>query len=175
MKPLPITKARGVTLVELLLAIILTAMLMVALAAVLDASLTTDRMNRTTADAHQIGRLLTERISRDLRKAGDASYRTNGVRIFPADTTGTLEWVEYRYHNSGSYQGDLVYRIRDNGSTTTYVILDNADDVTCTAFARTITDNDSGEAAMVSVRLTLDSSGETYQFMASGSLRANLD
>ena len=130
MKRPPLRMARAFTLAELLLAITLSAMLMAGMVAVLDVTLSSQTFNIQTADISQAGRLIADRISRDLRTASDADVLTQGVRIYPADGSGSpYTQIEFRRDTAGTYAGDLVYATTGATGSQTYVILDNTDDL----------------------------------------------
>lgn len=164
---------RAFTLVELLIGITLSAIMLVALGTLLDATLSSGNFNRETANVHQMARLISERMSYDLRNAQDTEIISDGIRIFPSVDS---PYTEIMYQRSN---GNLMYRTRGgpNGSQD-YIIIASGDEVRCTDLTATITE-DLVETQMVtvlaSVRFTLQSGDITHTAVASGSPRGNFE
>lgn len=171
----PSKAAQGFTLVEVLLAVSLSAMIMLALGAMLDVTLNTDTFNRQTGSVSQIGRLIGERMSYDIRHANDTAVLTNGIRITP-NIGGPFTQIEYQLTNNG----DLEYRTQGGpGGSQTYTLLGVNDQVICTAFNVSITEQDVTDTGtfvttLATVRITLQNGDVTHTVVASGSPRVNL-
>lgn len=167
-------RQQAFTLVELLLGVTLSAVILVGLATVLDATMYNESFNRETANVHQMARLISERISYDLRNAQDTELISDGIRIFAAADS---PFTQIMYELTA--QGDLQYRTRGGPSgDQDYIIIAAGDEVQCTDFSATITE-DLVETQMVtvlaSVRFTLQSGEITHTAVASGSPRGNFE
>lgn len=173
-QPCAQASSRAFSLVELLIAVVLSAILLAGMAFVLEASLTNYDINERVGDVHKVGRLLTEHIARDIRQAEDVTNdeNTNTLTIFPADPDRAQS---IRYQLDGN--GNFTYRIATNTGTQTYTIFQANENPHVSAFALGDIDEKNVDgtykAVYVPVSVTFTHNGETYTFQTSGSPRAN--
>jgi len=118
------------TLVEMLLALGLTAALMAAVGAAIHGSLSSYRENEQMARATQAARSVMDRITRDIRAAEAVSVTSFEVTIIPIDDGSGTDEIRYEY----DYQTRILtyYRTVD-GVTSSYPML-GAGDVELTMF-----------------------------------------
>jgi prepilin-type N-terminal cleavage/methylation domain-containing protein len=117
--------SRGFTVVELLLALVILAILLTSAALAIHASMQSYTENDKIAAATQTGRSVLERITREVRTAAAVNSETPASElqlIPPADGSGLQE---IRYEHAGD---TLYYHRTVNGTTTTYVLIGGQDD-----------------------------------------------
>ena len=118
------------TLVEMLLALGLAAVLMAAVGAAVHGSLSSYRENQQMAGATQAARSVMDRITRDIRAADAVSVTSFEVTIIPIDDGSGVEGIRYEY----DYQTQiLTYHRTVDGVTASYPML-GAGDVELTTF-----------------------------------------
>jgi len=118
------TRQNGFTLVELLLAVAILAMLLAAVAAGVHASLTSYAENEKIAALNQTSMSILNRMVHDVRTAAAVDVAFYTITIIPPTNAEGLEEIEYSYDGA-----TLWYRRKVNGTTTSHVLLGPSDDV----------------------------------------------
>ncbi len=176
----------GFTLVELVIAMVLTSMIMVGMGIVIKASFVGRIDTEAQSDLQLTGQTVASRIARDVRTSASASFSSNTLTLIPTDTS---TYAQITYSLSGSA---MVMRLTSSatGSVTSVVLLGGTDDpVTCNSFdavlrSRTIMedhddDSDTAEISvtyttLVAITLQLSCDGKTSEVSASSTLRRNV-
>jgi prepilin-type N-terminal cleavage/methylation domain-containing protein len=148
---------RGFTLVEILLAASLTAMLLTAVATAVHGSLQSYRENEKLSTVTQAGRAVLTRLTTEVRNSEDCSVTTTALTttltILPIDTGVGLTRIEYELRG-----GVLYYRKTITGNTTEYALLGSSGDnirvVTFTPWPQPGTDA-LGQTCAKSIRVKL--------------------
>lgn len=157
---------KGFSLVELLIALSVTAMLMAAVAAALRASADNYDANRDIFMAVNPARLAVLRITADIRSAQAVavSEPSNRCSIVTADGSD----ITYSYNSSEQ----ILYLITNDDTTDDdYVLCKN---ITAVTFTRTTVPDDPGSIRDVKVSVTA-SSGDATETITSGAVvRRNL-
>jgi prepilin-type N-terminal cleavage/methylation domain-containing protein len=165
------TPRSGFTILELLLAITITAILIAAIMTAMSGTLNSYRINSDTAEFNHSVRTMLERLTREVRTSTDATSATNTLTITPKDTT-QADQVQYILSN-----GDFIYRATKSGSTTDYTLLGNDENITVDSFVPTIvrrTDDDGvNRAILVKIAISYTMDGETFPLVVSASPRRN--
>ncbi len=112
----------GFTLIEVMLAVTITALLLAAIATAMHASLMSYTVNEKAAAVTQTSRSVINRLVRDVRTAQAVDSTTNSLTIIPpVDGSGI---TEIQYDFSG---GELLYRVTKSGTQSTYVLIEAPD------------------------------------------------
>lgn len=164
---------RGLGIVEMLIALAITAMLLTSVAVAFHASLNTIDENQKIATATQNGRVVLNRMLSEVRQAVDVSVQTGRVTILPPLDAGGVTMTKYELLN-----GTLWYRQTVGGAETSYPIITPEDGVVINAFAisyQSGTDAD-GQACTKSItaRLDLQVGANRFAITASTNPRRNL-
>jgi prepilin-type N-terminal cleavage/methylation domain-containing protein len=169
--------ARGFTLVELIVTVILMAMLVVALGALMRATLDNYARNESLALRTQAGRSVLSRILANARTAESLAVSPDGhtLEIVPGDKT---DYMLLRYQQSGE---ELLYQTTPTGGMAgTYAPMlgDEDDEVKVRSFLVTeeMATPPSGPSYVkaVTIELILEAYGMESTFKGSASPRQNL-
>ncbi len=163
-------RERGFTLVEVLLAVTLVALLLLSVAAALHASFDSYRVNETLAAGTQAARSALGRMTRDIRNAEALDVESGVITVLPPDEGNWPDRIQYRLENG------TLYYARTVGSTETENVLVGGDGrVLVKAFDidhRIGADADGMECVKtVSIRLVLEVDGQARTVSASVSPR----
>ena len=155
--------ARGFSLVELMIALAITAILMVALATALNASIVNYRQNEDIFRTVNTARQALLRITTDIR---------TGYLFLPSDPINRCSFytaqdkdITYEYRS-----GDSKLYLVDNDSGQEYVLCDN---VTEMSFIKTPTD-DGMDVKSVQISITVSSGTDLLTVSAAVRIRRNL-
>lgn len=160
---------RGLTLVEMLLALAIVAMLLAAVAVAVNGSMTSMRENDRNLALAQMVRWTLNQITTDIRTASSVSTTTNSLTVVsPANTQGI---TQVRYMVS---DGEFCRLRTIAGVEQTQVLLEADGPVTVSSMA-VATRVEDGTIRSVSVTLNLNQAGRDYSFTASASPRRNQD
>ena len=167
-------KRRAFSLVELLLALALSAMLLAAVAVAMDASFTSSDQNDRIADTTQTARAVLGRIAHDIRTANDLQPTATTISIHPPQPNAyNLALIQYAYANGALTESQTD----NNGVVTTTTLLDNTGDVKITGFAVTFTmgldSNLQPCTRSVTAHLTVTDGNQQFGVTASASPRRN--
>ncbi len=172
----------GFTLIEVMLAVTITALLLAAIATAMHASLMSYTVNEKAAAVTQTSRSVINRLVRDVRTADAILSTANSLTIIPPiDGSGI---TEIQYDFSG---GELLYRVTKNGTPSTYVLIEAPDqgdgpgvgsfDVLREVGVREVWDGnewvDSEYTKSVTVRLVLQMDGQPFGVTATSAPRRN--
>jgi prepilin-type N-terminal cleavage/methylation domain-containing protein len=163
------------TLVEIMIAMVVLAILMTGIATVFQTTTQGFEENRKVSAATHAGRSVTDRITRHLRTASDASFNDtlHALTITDPDDGDGLSSVTYTLDGT-KLRYNLDYS--DGSPSAQAYLLGDGDDVTVSAFDATVTRDANGQpASIVSVVLTFSVIDRPYTFRASASLRRNAD
>ena len=171
---------KGFTLVELMLAMTITAMLLAAVGTAVHGALHSYTQNENLADAMQTTRAVLAQIARDIRTADtyhgeDASHYdvtwnsgTKKLTLIPPDVG--INSIEYEFAS-----GELNKRIVTGAGTTTHTLIAASDRVQVTGFT-VDTEQDPAESdrtLSVTITLTLQAGGISYPMTTTASPRRN--
>lgn len=170
---------RGFTIAELLVGLAIMAILLAALATAFDVTFMNHAENRKIAEAMQVSRTVTDRISRQARTADnvtvtdtDPNDLSNACVLTidsPADGSGLTSAV-YTFDPVGK---TLKYNASDANEVT---LLGRSDDtVKVTGFGASIlADPNSAKALSTTVILKFEADGQEHQVTATACQRQNL-
>lgn len=162
----------GFTLVELLLALSLMAILMASVAAAMHASFQSYSENDDYADITQSARSIMTKMGHEIRSCEDVAGTATKLVLLPINDGSGLQQIQYEIVG-----GTLFYRKVVNGVTTAYPLLDGTDQVKANSLTvTTVNGLDSGGQACVvdvSVKLVLTINNKTLSVTASGCPRRN--
>lgn len=113
---------QGFTLVEVLISLAIMSMLLVAIAAAMNASLNSYHQNDQIATATQVVRSVLNRMTYDIRTAQTLAVTSHSITIIPPTNPDNITEIEYQYTS-----GKLLYIITQNGTPSTYILIDNPD------------------------------------------------
>jgi len=169
----PHRTAKAFTLAELLLALTISALLLLAIATVMYAGLESYKQNDQLATVTQTARSVLNRMTRDIRTAEAVDYDNEVFTIIPPDDGSGI--TEIQYERDGE---ELIYRVTKNGVETTENLIASSDDVYISAF--TVTEETGQDwqgydcTKCLTIRLTLSIDGKTHSFSATARPRRNL-
>ena len=163
---------RGLTLVELLIAVAILAMLLAAIAVAMHGSLLSFKENEGLAAVVQTGRAVLNQISRDVRTAEAVSCDSNSVTIIPPDDGRGISEIQYELSD-----GQLLYRVVQGATSEAHVLIDSSSDVRVDAFTVQFETGENWEGVectkSVTVRLVVTNGKDTVPLTASAAPRRN--
>ncbi|HUS92684.1 MAG TPA: prepilin-type N-terminal cleavage/methylation domain-containing protein [Phycisphaerae bacterium] len=126
----------GFTLIEVLIAVTLSALLLAAVAVAMSASLYSYEQNTGSADSDQVVRTLLMRMRREMRTADAIDFGAPGneVIIYPPANDRGIEKIRYEYDYG---QQKLIYHLTVSGDTTSETLLDPSSPVKVLSFYTT--------------------------------------
>ncbi|MBN1942024.1 MAG: prepilin-type N-terminal cleavage/methylation domain-containing protein [Phycisphaerae bacterium] len=161
----------GFTFVEMMMALTIMGMVMVAVAGATYIGTQTYDANQTDAQLGNSARAIMERIAREIRAASSVSCSTNHLTIIPA--SGDPAQIDY------VLEGGQFFCDRTGGAgTQRYTLLGAGDEVAATQFEITISTTVVEEVtvtAMVTVQLNLLANGRPLVVSASACPRQNVN
>ena len=166
-------KASGLTIVELLVAVTLTAILITSIAVAMHASLENYSVNKRLANGTHISRRVLNNIAETIRTA-DAVQFADGEAVLEVDPPGaSISSIKYELVNN-----KLVYSETIDGTTTSSDLIGgSSDDVIVTSFEVTkVIGKDSDDVdctSTVIIKLSLTIDGQVVNMRASASPRRN--
>jgi prepilin-type N-terminal cleavage/methylation domain-containing protein len=127
------TRQSGFTLVELMIALLLTSMLLAAIATAMHAAMIAHEENTEIAAMTQAARVLMQRMRREIRTAAAVNHGapSNELVIYPPDDGSGLQLIRYVY--TGATRTLTCQRIV-NGSAAWLTVFDSSSDVTLSTF-----------------------------------------
>ena len=165
-------RAKAFSLVEVLLALALSAMLMTAVAAAMDASFWSYDQNDRIADTTQTARAVLGRMANEIRTADAVTTTAGKISIIPPANGLGLTLIEYVYAN-----GALTMNRTVNGVVAVCPLLDNTGDVQVSGFTITATQGLDSQGVTctrgVTVHLTMTDGNQQFAVTASASPRRN--
>ena len=168
----PTARRQAFTLAEVLIALIITALLMAALAAVVHGGLTSYRENEDLATVSQTARAALTRITRDIRTAEAMEYDNELFTIIPPNDGSGI--TEIQYERDG---GELIYRVTKSGHEATESIIASTDDVQISSFSVTEQTGQDWQGydctKCLAIGITLTIEGKTHSFSATARPRRN--
>jgi prepilin-type N-terminal cleavage/methylation domain-containing protein len=123
------TKTRGFSVVEVLIAVALMAVLITSVAAAVHAALQSYRENELITSMTQSARSILTRMMRDVRTADEVDSTSASLSILPPDDGSGVTLI--RYELAG---GTLFYRRTVGSTTTSEVLLAPEDQVSVDSF-----------------------------------------
>ncbi len=124
------TAKPGFTLVEVLIALTITALLLTAIATVMHASFINYNENEQIAAVTQTTRTILNRMTREIRTAAAIDSTTNSLTIIPPNDGSGVTEIHYEFSD-----GQLLYRLTEGGQPTTHQLISSTDDIKITEFA----------------------------------------
>ena len=162
---------RAFTLVELLLAMAILAMLLASVGVAIHASLHSYVINDRISSLTQAARIVMARLARETRMAVDVDSTMTRLTITPPDDGMGLQKIEYELVG-----GELHYRRTVSGVTSDSILLgdggDGRDDIAIETFS-VVREEAEGIPLSVKVRLVMTCGGERFAVTASAVLRRN--
>jgi len=161
----------GFSLVEILIAMALTAALLTSVAAAIQAALASYRENEAITEATQTARSCLTRMMREVRTADEVDSASGRLTILPPADGSGLTQLQYELSN-----GALYYRRTVGGTTTSQTLMATTDDVRIGTFNISSVTGTSGGTTYtksVTVKIGLTSDGKTFYTTSSASLRRN--
>jgi len=142
-----IFKNTGFSLVEILLALVITAMLMAAVAVAFNASITNYKQNQNIFNNINSARQALYRITTQIRTANavDPNAPANECSFFTSDGND----ITYRYDNTDC---KLYLMTNNNPSDPNYLLCDN---ITAMSFTQDTDTDDQGDPYVKSVQISL--------------------
>ncbi len=110
---------RGLTLIELLLSLTITAMLMAAIGTSVNGALTSYSENAKISDATQSLRSTLGRITREIRRANAIACYSSSISIIPIPDGSGVTLIQFERGDDGK----LYYRSTDGSGTQSYVLI----------------------------------------------------
>jgi len=161
------TRAKGFSLVELLIALAITAVLLVAMAAAFQASVVNFRQNEEIYRTVNTARAAVVRITRDIRTAAAVSVSEPNEQCSMITQEGAD--ITYRYNSSDN---KLYLVTNDNLGDDDYVLCDS---VTAMSFGKdTATDDEGAEFVRnVQISITVANGGNSRTVSAAAAVRRN--
>ena len=115
------TRQSGMTLIEVLLAMVICAMLMTAIAVAVHASLMSYVENEKTSTIVQTSRALLNRMMTDVRTAQAVTSTATSLTIIPSGGVNpNITEIEYEFIG-----GKLLYHVTESGVQTTHILIDD--------------------------------------------------
>lgn len=166
------SRQTGFSLVELLIAMALLALLMVSIATAVHASFKSYETNERIAAATQATRTVLGRMMQEVRTASDVECTSMELTIYPPEDDSSADKLQYSLE-----AGALIYRRWVGTSVSVHTLLGGDDDVTVnsfTVFAETDDDGEGGTIVKsVTVSLSISVGDETLPVTTSAALRKN--
>ncbi|MBS3735013.1 MAG: prepilin-type N-terminal cleavage/methylation domain-containing protein [Phycisphaerae bacterium] len=164
----------GFTLVEVLIALALFALLMAAMGTAVHGALDSHAENTDLASATQGARVALQRICHDIRTAAsvDPYAGTGTLRLVPPEDVDAIQ-IDY-VHDANEQQ--LLYCVTDGAGQTDHVLLGGDDGIDVTAFVVDHEIADDGEETYIrstTFALTFEVDGESLTVTASAAPRRN--
>ena len=169
---LPDRTAKAFTVAELLLALTISALLLLAIATVMYAGLENYEQNEQLATVTQTARGVLNRMTRDIRTASAIDYSSEVFTIIPPDDGSGITQIQYERDG-----GRLIYRVTKNGTEATENLIASDDDVQISSFSVTEETGqdwegyDCTKCLAIGVALSID--GKTHTFSATARPRRN--
>lgn len=159
---------RGFTIVEVLIALAITAMLLTAVATAFNASIINYRENESIFKAINSARQALFRITSQLRTATavDPNSPSNECTMITAGGDD----ITYRYDSTS---GNLLLITNDDGSDDDYVLCEHVDSMTFTR--QTIVDGMVTKVKSVQIAINVAVGGVERRVAAAAVVRRNLD
>ncbi len=162
-------KNPGFTLVEVLLALTMMAMLLASVAVAIHASLQSFAANDRIASVTQASRVILSRMMSEVRTATDVDSSATLLTITPPVDGSGLEQIQYEY-----IDGKLHYRRTVNGVQSDDILTgDGADEIVISTFSIVREENSEQVPLSVKVRLVLDRGPARFAVTASAAIRKN--
>lgn len=168
----PSRKTRAFTVVELLLAAAIMAMLLASVAIAMHASLMSYRENEKIAETLQVARVVLSRITSELRTAEAVDCGSQWISIIPPVNPENVTEIEYELDG-----GTLYYRRTVSGQEVTQAFISSDEDVQIEQFAVSSETDVDGEGITytksLTVKMTLRSGDNRFSLTASACPRRN--
>jgi prepilin-type N-terminal cleavage/methylation domain-containing protein len=163
-------KCSAFSLVEVLLAITIISIIMVAMAAAIQGGLNSYEYNTSTSNVNQMARALMSRMTSQIRTALDVELMSgqNGMTItVPVPSSTDTKTVSY-YLSGGQFICE------DSG--TPCVVLDSDDEVRVLDFeVLLLKDSDTGETLQATLSIVLQMDGTAKEIKSSSTLRIHTE
>jgi len=165
-------RQKGLSLVEMLIAMTLLALLMTSIVSAVYASLRSYEANERIAAATQAARTVLTRMMREVRTASDVEYTSMSLTIYPPEGDGNPDKIEYRLEGSA-----LTYTRWNGASTGVHTLLGGeGDPVSVSSFyvsGQTGMDQEEPYIKSITVAVNLAVGNEVLPVVASAALRCN--
>ena len=164
-------RARGMTLIELIIAITIASVIMTAITTAILAGISAYTYNTQVNSLNHAGRVVLYRMLKQVRTAKAADIGWRSLKIYPSDETSGVDSYAYRLRDNVLY-----YDVTKDGGPTTYTLLGTEDEFTVLDFdierAQEVSDG-VWTTTQIKVTLKLQCGEETVTLTASGGLRVN--
>lgn len=159
---------RGFTLMEMLMAVTIMAMLMTAIGAAVDGTLGSYSENDKIASATQLGRMILGRMMREIRTCADLDSTGTILDITPQASAVVTDPTRIVY---GLVNGVLYRSTTVQGVETVQELLGGADGTSVETFNVLREDDGYGDPVSVTVRLDVGMKGRTFALTTSATIR----
>ncbi len=158
--------ARGFTVIELLIALMITGMLLAAIASAIHASSVSYNVNKSIYKSMNLARMTLLRITAELRTARAVAVSEASTQCSIVTTNGSD--ITYLYNDAE----DTLYLVtNDDDTDADYVLCENVTDVT---FTRTTYASDPGIVKDVMISITTQVGDVSQTLSSAAVLRKNL-
>lgn len=165
-------KHSGFTVAEMLVALVISAMLLAAVAVALHAWLFSYEQNEQLAAVTQTARAVLNRMTREIRTAQAIDYSGGLLTILPPDDGSGIS--QMKYENTGS---ELIYSVTKDGDESSYDLVADTDDVQVSSFSITQETGQDSEGydccKSLTIQIVLQVDGKEMPYTATARPRRN--
>ena len=161
----------GFTLVEILIATAMVAMLLAAIAVAVQAATQGYRENERLTAVTQAARSVLARMMREIRTADEVDTTSTSISILPPEDGSGVTLIQYQWNN-----GTLTYRRTTHGTMASELLLGGSTAVSAQSFT---VSRETGVAhsvtytKSVTATITFATEGRTFAVTASADVRRN--
>ena len=156
------------TLVEMLLAVSILALLMLSVGAAMKGSLASHDENDKVATATQLGRVILSRMMREVRTCATLDSTSTELNITPGPNDDGLTKIDYYVRDDALYCRRTV-----NGTPTEHVLIAPGSGESVQSFYILREDDPAGQPVSITAQLVMDINGHVLDVTASAVLRTS--
>ncbi len=159
-------RKNGFTLIEVLMAMMIMALIMTSVGAAFRASLASYDANDKFTTATQVARVAIMRITREVRTAADIDSTATTLTITPPNEGAGLTKIVYEADSNALYCRRTV-----DGTETTYVLVGGEDGTSLETFSVLREDDLEGNPISITIRMEVAAGGESFSATSSATIR----